>query len=92
MRVNRMTDEDVEKYEAKGWRYSLEHDAWISPTGRLADTPGMPFRGQLSKLELAILKKKNEPRERDIRAIHLVPRYDTGRMYPVYEYRIEYTD
>lgn len=46
--------------EYKGWIYDDADDMYISPKGRLADYPGAPFFGTLSKESLAEVKKEAE--------------------------------
>lgn len=76
---------------------------WVSPGGRLAEYPGGPFRGQLSKQEHAALKFKTvqedyeiklraESRQRNITRIVMVPRDVSGGVQGVYDYRVEYAD
>lgn len=64
---------------------------WISPRGRIADYPGGPFRGQLSKLENAILRRpKQDARDPDIRRITLEYGRDSRGVSGVLDARIEY--
>lgn len=79
----------IKSTDYPGWIYDDAFEDYISPSGRIASTPGAPFKGQVSKEDLIVIKKWADEDEADKAVEYIKPTSETTEVATIQGYEVE---